>query len=210
MGGSDGTRRRTKGRPQGRAVAEAILDLLADSEHITKVPGIRPHTQEGSEEWVRVEKFHEDRFKNKRKAFIKGKVEAVFWLLAGYTTLIGTDFIQTIFTDTRIHRTLLNFGLVNVAIILCIMLYLIFWLSIVHDVDWERIYNASDHDVIAQRSPHRGHIRNAISLAAICFALNLVVFPMACWPVWGLWTFPILFVLSMSCLMLMHFIPSFG
>ena len=53
----DGPRQR-KGVPQGRAVAEAILELMAENEHITKVPGIRPGTQEGSAEWVRVEKYH--------------------------------------------------------------------------------------------------------------------------------------------------------
>lgn len=53
-----GVSRQRKGVPQGRAVAEAILELMAENEHITKVPGIRPGTQEGSAEWVRVEKYH--------------------------------------------------------------------------------------------------------------------------------------------------------
>ena len=205
---ADGTRRR--GAPQGRAVAKAILDVLADSEHITKVPGVRADTQEGSAEWQRVEKFHEERYRNKQKQFVKGKVEAVFWLVAGYATLTGTNFIQVIFTDARINRTFLNIGLANILTILIILLYLIFWLSLVHDVDWERLWNATEHDVVAQRSPHRERVRNAIGLAAICFSLNFIVLPIACWPVWGFWTLPILFVLSMSCIMIMHFVPSFG
>ena len=183
--GGDGARRR--GVPQGRAVAQAILDLMADSEHITKVPGVRADTQEGSAEWQRVERFHEERFKNKQKAFVKGKVEAVFWLLAGYATLTGTNFIEVIFTDTRIRRGFLNAGLVGVAIILLVMLYLIFWLSLVHDVDWERLYSAPEGDAVSQRSPHRSNVRNAIGLAAICFALNMFCFPIACWPVWQFW-----------------------
>jgi hypothetical protein len=205
-----GVRRRTRGVPQGRAVARQILDIMADAEHITKVPGIRADTQEGSADWVRVEKYHEERYKNKRKAFVKGKVEAVFWLLAGYATITGTSFFEVIFTDPRVNRSFLNVALLGVAIILLVMLYLIFWLSLVHDVDWERLFNAPDHDVISQRSPHRGNVRNAIGLAAICFASNLLCFPIALWPVWHFWTIPILWVLSMTCLMMMHFVPSFG
>lgn len=182
-----GCRRRARGVPQGRAVVQEILDILADSEHITKVPGLRAGTQAGSAEWVRVEKFHEERYKNKQKAFVKGKVEAIFWLLAGYATLTGTNFIEVIFTDARINRGFLNAGLISVALILLVFVYLIFWLSLIHDVDWDRLYNAPESDVVAQRSPHRENVRTAIGLAAICFALNLVCFPIACWPVWQFW-----------------------
>lgn len=209
-GAAEGARRRTRGVPQGRAVVQGILDLMADAEHITKVPGIRAGTQEGSAEWVRVEKYHEERYKNKRKAFVKGKVEAIFWLLAGYATLTGTNFIEVIFTDARINRSFLNAGLVSVALILLVMLYLIFWLSLVHDVDWERLFNAPDTDVIAQRSPHRENVRHAIGLASVCFALNIFCFPIACWPVWQFWTVPILWVLSMACIMVLHFVPSWS
>lgn len=210
VGEGEGTRRRTRGVPQGRAVAQSILDIMADAEHITKVPGIRAGTQEGSAEWVRVEKYHEERYKNKRKSFVKGKVEAIFWLLAGYATLTGTNFIEVIFTDARINRSFLNAALIGVALILMVMLYLIFWLSLVHDVDWERLFNAPDTDLIAQRSPHREHVRHAIGLASVCFALNMFCFPIACWPVWQFWTIPILWVLSMSCIMMLHFVPSWS
>jgi hypothetical protein len=321
-GGGGGARRRARGVPQGRAVVQEILDILADSEHITKVPGLRAGTQAGSAEWVRVEKFHgacgthsslacapgstiisglcsrehkyscfgaqmslvcaifefvgthvsytriylEERYKNKQKAFVKGKVEAIFWLLAGYATLTGTNFIEVIFTDARINRGFLNAGLISVALILLVFVYLIFWLSLIHDVDWDRLYNAPESDVVAQRSPHRENVRTAIGLAAICFALNLVCFPIACWPVWQFWcvrvhgmarshtsrftrrasyvvllavlsrhqpnfasleccmrayllvherilasrTIPILWVLSVACLMMLHFVPSWG
>ena len=147
------------------------------------------------------------------------------------------------------------------ALILLVFVYLIFWLSLIHDVDWDRLYNAPESDVVAQRSPHRENVRNAIGLAAICFALNLVCFPIACWPVWHFWyinvhlarsytsrftrrvarrlvvasaqfceprmlhacvltslherihasrTIPILWVLSVACLMMLHFVPSWG
>jgi len=119
------------------------VQLMAQSEHITKVPGIRPGAKEGSAEWVRVEKYHEERYLNKQKAFIQNKVEAVFWLVAGYATLIGTNFIEVVMTDERVNRSFLNTGLISIVIILIIMLYLIFWLSLVHNVDWERIYNVS-------------------------------------------------------------------
>jgi len=201
--------RRARGVPQGRAVAKQILDIMADAEHITKVPGIRADAQEGSAEWVRVEKYHEERYRNKRKAFVKGKVEALFWLLAGYATMTGTNFFEVIFTDARVNRAFLNVALVGVAVILLVMFYLIFWLSLVHDVDWERLFNAPDHDVVSQRSPHRSNVRNAIGLASVCFAFNIFCFPIALWPVWHFWTIPILWVLSMTCLMMLHFVPSF-
>ena len=48
-----------------------------------------------------------------------------------------------------------------------VIVYLIFWLSLVHNVDWDRLYNAPDTDLVSQRSPHREHVRMAIGLAGM-------------------------------------------
>ncbi|EKX37219.1 hypothetical protein GUITHDRAFT_155023, partial [Guillardia theta CCMP2712] len=83
------------------------------------------------------------------------------------------------------------------------MIYLIFWLAIVHNIQWETAYNSRDAG-----NPHSKPVKRAIGLAAICVVTSAVSFPIALWPVWSWWTIPILFVLSMMCLMMLHFVPS--
>jgi len=117
--------------------------------------------------------------------------------------------MRVLATDQRVNRFFLNLALLATLVILLILFYLIFWLALVHDVDWERVYKASGKDALAS-SPHKPTVRIAIGTASGCLASAILFYPIAVWPVWGFWSFPILGVLVMSCLMMMHFVPSFG
>uniref|UniRef100_A0A7S4LZW3 Uncharacterized protein n=2 Tax=Guillardia theta TaxID=55529 RepID=A0A7S4LZW3_GUITH len=189
--------------PQGRKVAENILNALADAEKITKIPGLRPNTNHGTAEWNRVEDYWHNKYLRSRKAQIKSKVEAICWLIAGFAVLNATEFVQVVLVDDRVNRFFLNLALLCCVAVLIVMIYLIFWLAIVHNIQWETAYNSRDAG-----NPHSKPVKRAIGLAAICVVTSAVSFPIALWPVWSWWTIPILFVLSMMCLMMLHFVPS--
>ena len=131
----DGVRHR--GVPQGRAVVQAIFESMADAEPITGVPGVRPGDEEGSHNWVRAERYWKDKYDSSRKNKVKNKFEAVAWLVAAFAVLNATEFIRICATDPRIVRTSLNIGLLAIVVMLCVMAYLIVWLSIVNGVDWD-------------------------------------------------------------------------
>eukprot|EP00960_Hanusia_phi_P062183 765077-Hanusia_phi.AAC.1 len=182
--------------PQGRKVAENILNALADAEGITKIPGIRPNTNQGAAEWNRVEEYWHTKYVRSRKEQVKSKVEAVCWLIAGFAVLNATDFLRVILTDDRVNRFFLNLGLLCCVTVLAVMIYLIFWLAVVHDVQWEAAYNSKD-----PANPHNKPVRKAIGLAAICVVTSSISFPIALWPVWSWGTIPILLILTRNLLM---------
>jgi hypothetical protein len=202
----DGVRHR--GIPQGRAVVQAIFESMADAEPITGVPGVRPGDEEGSHNWVRAERYWKDKYDSSRKNKVKNKFEAVAWLVAAFAVLNATEFIRICATDPRIVRTALNIGLLAIVVMLCIMAYLIVWLSIVNGVDWDRIYNSSATSRHG-KSPYRTNISRAIGIASFALVTSVVAFPIAVWPVWRFWSFPILFVLTMASLESLHFVPTF-
>jgi len=202
----DGVRHR--GVPQGRAVVQAIFESMADAEPITGVPGVRPGDEEGSHNWVRAERYWKDKYDSSRKNKVKNKFEAVAWLVAAFAVLNATEFIRICATDPRIVRTSLNIGLLAIVVMLCVMAYLIVWLSIVNGVDWDRIYNSSATSRHG-KSPYRTNISRAIGIASFALVTSVVAFPIAVWPVWRFWSFPILFVLTMASLESLHFVPTF-
>jgi hypothetical protein len=202
----DGVRHR--GVPQGRAVVQAIFESMADAEPITGVPGVRPGDEEGSHNWVRAERYWKDKYDSSRKNKVKNKFEAVAWLVAAFAVLNATEFIRICATDPRIVRTSLNIGLLAIVVMLCVMAYLIVWLSIVNGVDWDRIYNSSATSRHG-KSPYRSNVSRAIGIASFALVTSVVAFPIAVWPVWRFWSFPILFVLTMASLESLHFVPTF-
>lgn len=202
----DGVRHR--GIPQGRAVVQAIFESMADAEPITGVPGVRPGDEEGSHNWVRAERYWKDKYDSSRKNKVKNKFEAVAWLVAAFAVLNATEFIRICATDPRIVRTSLNIGLLAIVVMLCVMAYLIVWLSIVNGVDWDRIYNSSATSRHG-KSPYRSNVSRAIGIASFALVTSVVAFPIAVWPVWRFWSFPILFVLTMASLESLHFVPTF-
>jgi len=171
----DGVRHR--GVPQGRAVVQAIFESMADAEPITGVPGVRPGDEEGSHNWVRAERYWKDKYDSSRKNKVKNKFEAVAWLVAAIAVLNATEFIRICATDPRIVRTSLNIGLLAIVVMLCVMAYLIVWLSIVNGVDWDRIYNSSATSRHG-KSPYRSNVSRAIGIAS--FALVTSVAVVAC------------------------------
>jgi hypothetical protein len=199
---------RNRGVPQGRAVVQAIFESMADAEPITGVPGVRPGDEEGSHNWVRAERYWKDKYDSSRTNKVKNKFEAVAWLVAAFAVLNATEFIRICATDPRIVRTSLNIGLLAIVVMLCVMAYLIVWLSIVNGVDWDRIYNSSATSRHG-KSPYRSNVSRAIGIASFALVTSVVAFPIAVWPVWRFWSFPILFVLTMASLESLHFVPTF-
>jgi hypothetical protein len=203
----DGVRHR--GIPQGRAAAMRIFEAMADAEGVTGVPGVRPGEEEGSHNWMRAERYWKDKYESSRKAKVKNKFEAVLWLIAGFAVLNATDFIKVCALDPRVVRTALNVGLLAIVVMLCVIAYLIVWLSIVRGVDWDRIQNSSATSKHG-KSPYRKSISRAVGLASGALVTSILSFPIAVWPVWHLWSAPILFVLTMAALQTLHFVPTFG
>jgi len=133
-----------------------------------------------------------------RWAYVMRKFWAVVWV--GFALFIAkvVDLWHVVTEDYvtgrpqfRLHRGYFKLGIICFALWVAVATYLVVWVKYVLKVEqeWEEY---------APRS---------IPFATCCGVVGIVSFIVAFWPVWGLLTLPICFVLFMGLLHSAHFVP---
>ncbi|KAL3865145.1 hypothetical protein ACJMK2_006766 [Sinanodonta woodiana] len=139
------------------------------------------------------EKFDKEHRKYK-KTESPYSIQNILWLIASMATFYYSDFYLAVTYDPRVNRLWFNIGMLLVGVNICIAVFLIIWLSYIKKIDsdqWEKRYPA------------------AIPIATASFVLGAFVLTVALWPVWGILTPVILFVLFMGFIVLIAMLPNF-
>ncbi|KAF0700995.1 Aste57867_8441 [Aphanomyces stellatus] len=127
-----------------------------------------------------------------RAEWISTKLHALLWVLGAGSLVYTLDVFRVAFRDARVHRVYFNIGLVCFGINCCITLYLAVWLPYIKKIDLE-------WSVYCPRM-----VPTATAVGLLC----ALTFTIGLWPVWGLFTPGILFVLFLGSLMTAHFLPA--
>ncbi|KAK3581611.1 hypothetical protein CHS0354_003150 [Potamilus streckersoni] len=139
------------------------------------------------------EKFDKEHRKY-RKIESPYSIQNILWLLASMATFYYSDFYLAVTYDPRVNRLLFKIGMLLMGVNISIAVFLIIWLSYVKKIDsdkWEKSYPA------------------AIPIATASFVLGAVVLTVALWPVWGILTPVILFILFMGFIVFIAMLPNF-
>ena len=136
----------------------------------------------------------EKKAQRRRTQRISSKVNAAFWVLLAGAVIYYVDFIEVALHDESVKRGPLNAAVVCLTVILVLLLYLCVYLP-----HFEKITDHKMWDV---------HCPNVIPTMTFLGVLCLILMNVAFWPVWGLLTPLLVFLLMMGFLLLGHFVPS--
>jgi hypothetical protein len=181
-----------------------------------------PHRSDEKIEWD-AEEFRSGRSK-KRSGWVRIKIEAAFWVLLSVAAISACDLKTVLLYDDRVHRWALNVSYwclcVNGGILLYLNMYVlphVFFScsraqrhfshvrSAPHSVTLSPRYLkllcgiSDDWLVTAPRSIQLATALGLISSALLTYSL---------WPVFGMVTLPLLFVLLMAFIEVWHFVPT--
>lgn len=149
-----------------------------------------PHRSEEKIEWD-AEEFRSGRAK-KKPSWVKTKVEAAFWVILSVIAISACDLKTVLLYDDRVHRWALNISYWCICVNGGILLYLNMYLKLLCGVsdDW------------LQTAP------SSIKLATALGIISGFLLSYSLWPVFGMVTLPLLFVLLLGFIEVWHFIPS--
>jgi len=120
------------------------------------------------------------------------KIEAVLWMVAAMSIIYLTDFLYIIVEDHRIWRPVFYAGMFGIGLNLAIGLYLAYYLPYMKGIstdDWDTV------------SPY------AIPIATVSAILGFIAVIIGLWPVWHIFTIPMIFIIFMGTIMSTHFLP---
>jgi hypothetical protein len=122
--------------------------------------------------------------------YVRGKLEAAFWIVLSYVILLHTELISVILYDDAIHSPSLTLGVALFGVEVCIALFLhVFVKMRTGDDDWNNTH------------PRTIYAATFLGLLmCLCFNISL-------WPVFGWVTPAMLFCLFLGFINLFNFLP---
>lgn len=123
---------------------------------------------------------------------IIANLETLFWIGLAASVIYYTDFFRVVFTDPAVNIYWFRGGLLLIGINATIGIYLVFGVGYwkqVHVSEWEK------------------HVPWAIPVASGAAILSAISLTVGLWPVWGLLTPVLVFVILVSAVFFLSALP---
>lgn len=203
-----------------------VLSALRECLSIGRQVMASPHRSEEQIEWD-AEEFRSGRMK-KKPSWARTKVEAAFWVILSIFAISACDLKTVLLYDDRLHRWALNISYwcicVNGGILMYLNLYVFarkFFIRIRSprsSIAWSRPPSraCSSHAVRCRYLKLLCGVGDdwletaprTIKLATALGIISGVTLTYSLWPVFGIVTVPLLFVLLLGFIEVWHFIPT--
>ncbi|CAK8682804.1 unnamed protein product [Clavelina lepadiformis] len=121
------------------------------------------------------------------------KVDTILWLAISICTFYYSDILNVILHEPGLNGFTYNAAILLSGFAIAIALYYIMWLNLIKGID------ADDWEA---------HNSYGIPIATGSFVLSAICWIVAMWPVYGVKTPAIVFILFMGFIMLVSIIPS--
>ncbi|ESO96853.1 hypothetical protein LOTGIDRAFT_231679 [Lottia gigantea] len=173
--GQDQFRRRVQHKLAGR-----LLDTI-DPDHVYKP------TQDGETKFKDIDPQTRQEFEKQYGKYQKKSspfcIQNILWLISSIAVFHFTDFYMVIRYNPKVNSLWFNIGAILILINISVAVFLVVWLTFIKKVpseQWERRYPS------------------AIPTATACFIFGSIFVNIGLWPVWGIFTPVILFVIFMG------------
>ncbi|CAD8176399.1 unnamed protein product [Paramecium octaurelia] len=120
------------------------------------------------------------------------KAQAVMWISAATGIVYYSNFFKQLFHNQNINELFLTFALLFIGMSISLSLYVAFYLPFIKGVTEDiETYNPK-----------------AIQLGAFAGFMSFITLTIAIWPVFGWWSFPMLFAMLLGFINTGHFLPN--